>query len=69
MSEAFQKPSSMTSFTLSLKIDCGVSSADGTSFFRTVSVTLPEAMLAASSPLISAMASLAAASASFLIAL
>ena len=44
-SEAFRKPSSMTSLTLSLKIETGVSSADGTSLFRTVSLTVPVAML------------------------
>jgi len=68
-SEAFWKPSSMTSFTLALKIETGVSSADGTSLFRTVSLTEPLTMLDVSWPLISAMASAEAASASFFTAL
>src|SRR4029079_11559745 len=68
-SEAFWKPSSMTSLKLFLKIDTGVCSADGTSFFSTVSLTEPLTMLDVSWFLIRAMASAEAASPSFLTAL
>ena len=40
MSVAFQNPSAMTAFTLSLKIACGSCSDDGTSLLGTVSLTV-----------------------------
>src|SRR5919107_3270909 len=64
-SEAFWKPSSMTSFTLALKIETGVWSADGTSLLRTVSLTVPLTMLFVSWFLIRAIARSEAALASF----
>ena len=59
----------MTSFTLSLKIETGVCSAEGTSLLRTVSLTEPLMRLFVSWFLIRAIARLEAASASFLTAL
>lgn len=61
------KPSATTSFTLSKKIACGSSSTAGTSRLPSGSRTVW--FTAGFSPLASAMASRAAASASFLIAL
>ena len=70
-SEAFTWPSSTTVLTLSLVISCGVSSTDGTFRLPFVSseLAVASASAAALSPLASAAASWAVASASCLIGL